>query len=80
MSVLDTIPDVDQLLLAEGSLHLAGPQSASDVRDAVAAALDAAKQAYRVAYRHFDGDKDEDVVDALDLAVTALNDLAADLK
>ncbi|MEV5619424.1 hypothetical protein [Streptomyces bacillaris] len=73
------IPDLHELLAAEGTLHLDGPQSDADVAAAVAKALEAATQAYRVAYAHAGGDDEDDTVDGLDMAVHLLRSIANDL-
>lgn len=73
------IPDLHELLAAEGTLHLDSPQSADDVATAVAHAVEAVKQAYRVAYAHAGGDDENETVDGLDMAVHLLRSIANDL-
>lgn len=75
-----TTPDIHELLLAEGTLHLDSPQTRDDVSAAVARAVAAATQAYRVAYDHAHGDDEDETVDNLDMAVTVLLGIANDLK
>ncbi|MER5678666.1 hypothetical protein ABT081_17165 [Streptomyces sp. NPDC002238] len=75
-----TTPDIHELLLAEDTLHLDTPQTAHDVSVAVATAIEAAKQAYRVAYSHTGGDDENETVDSLDLAINILIGVADDLN
>ncbi|WP_411095955.1 hypothetical protein [Streptomyces sp. 020-2-3H-GM] len=74
------IPDLHELLAAEGTLHLDNPQTANDVATAVAQAVEAVKQAYRVAYAHAGGDGEDETVDGLDMTAHWLLGIAADLK
>ncbi|MFH9765147.1 hypothetical protein ACH4N4_30560 [Streptomyces microflavus] len=74
------IPDVHVLLAAEGTLHLDQPQTADDVSAAVAKALEAVTQAYRVAYAHSNRNPEDETVDSLDMAVHQLRSIADDLK
>lgn len=74
------IPDLHELLAAEGTLHLDSPQSADDVSAAVAKAVEAVKQAYRVAYSHASGNDEDETVDGLDMTAHWLLGIAADLK
>ncbi|MEU0160185.1 hypothetical protein ABZ154_15425 [Streptomyces sp. NPDC006261] len=74
------IPDLHVLLAAEGTLHLDSPQTAADVSAAVAQALEAVKQAYRVAYSHANGDDEDEIVDGLDMTAHWLLGIADDLK
>lgn len=62
------ILDLADILGAEGTLDLEQPQTAEQMRAAAAFAVEAVRQAYRVAYKHTNGDLDNDLVDALDLA------------
>ncbi|MFJ6487072.1 hypothetical protein [Streptomyces californicus] len=74
------IPDLHELLAAEGTLRLDNPQTASDVATAVAQAVEAVKQAYRVAYAHAGEDDEDETVDGLDMTAHWLLGIAADLK
>ncbi|MCQ1575423.1 hypothetical protein [Streptomyces parvus] len=74
------VPDVHVLLAADGTLHLDSPQSEADVAAAVANALEAVTQAYRVAYSHAGGDDEDETVDGLDMAFHLLRGIADDLK
>ncbi|MFI8448221.1 hypothetical protein [Streptomyces erythrochromogenes] len=68
------ILDLADILAAEGTLDLDQPQTADDMRAAAAFAVEAVRQAYRVAYKHTNGDLDHDLVDALDLAEVTIRE------
>ncbi|MEU8839958.1 hypothetical protein AB0D97_12625 [Streptomyces roseus] len=72
------ILDLADILAAEGTLDLDQPQNADDMRAAAAFAVEAVRQAYRVAYKHTNGDLDNDLVDALDLAEVTIRDALDD--
>lgn len=79
MPNLSQILDLADILTAEGTLDLDQPQTADQMRAAAAQAVDAVRQAYRVAHKHTGGDLDNDLVDALDLAEVTIREALEDL-
>ncbi|MFG2748044.1 hypothetical protein [Streptomyces xanthophaeus] len=73
------ILDLADILASEGTLDIDQPQTADQMRTAAALAVDAIRQAYRIAYRHTSGDLDNDLVDALDLAEVTIREALEDL-
>lgn len=65
-------PDLADILIAEGSLELAPD---GDLGEALIAARDAVRTAYRIAYAKAGGDREDSIVDSLDMAENIIRDV-----